>query len=209
MATAEEERLDKLMTASKTRHPRQEKFTGIVEAIRAYLDDFEGVVKLEADQQRIYLRWKEIYKLKMEGKTNVQIVNMLPKLMEVNEQTVRHDLRNFSKVFPPQFDADFEMEVLYSRAQEAYNRLSRSTDPKNQAIAQRYLETMQKCVVWFKENANTPRPQDLKPPIYIITSNPRDIGINSDMPDAAELMRKYQTRKKAKSTEEVEYEDVG
>jgi hypothetical protein len=204
-----EERIEVLLAKSRARHTAPVKLGNSVEAIRAYLNDYTDSVILTDEQEMIYARWKEIYRLKMEGKTVPQIVAHITRLWEVSEKTVRLDLRQFARVFPPQFDADFEMQVLYNRAQEAYNKFSRSTDVKLQAIAQKYLETMHKCIVWFKENANTPRPEDLKPPTFILTIDPRDIGIEDEVPDIDALMRKYIGKRKYEKAEAIDYEPGG
>jgi hypothetical protein len=209
MPIRSEEQYQALLLKSKARHPEEEPLNA-VEAIRNFLHQPAGAVQLSPEHEKIYLRWKEIYALKMQNMGPTEIVKIVSRMCDVNENTVRCDLFDFHKVFPPQFNADFEMEVLYTQAQASYNRLSKSTDPRNQAIAQRYLETVQKCIVWFKEKANIPLPQDMKAPVYILTMNPRDIGIDEDIPDAEILLRKYRTRKNiTHNAIDTEFEDVG
>lgn len=200
------ERLNELMEQRKLLNAPQPTADNALSCIQCYLDDHTGTYELSEEHKKIYDRWKYIYNLKLDGKTSDQIVSHVKKLFGVSDRTVRYDLNRYAKAFTIQFDAEFELRVIYHKCELQYQKYKDMTNPKFAAIAQKYLAQMERIATEL--NLDTPLdPDKFIPGVFVVTVNPKDIGIEDDIPSTDELFRKYHSKRK-KTDSSIEEADV-
>lgn len=205
MAEFEQGELDQLLEYRKALVGTPAINKSALESIVEWMSDASGGITLSETNQKVFDRMKEIYKMKLDGKTNSQIVMSMHKFSGYSENTIRSDIKNLGKVFPSNLDVDVEMTVLYERNQQLISRLTGSNNPKMLSQLAKLHQIQKDILLYFKGDSNLPDPELFKPNIFIITTNPKDIGLDDDVPSMEELKRKYKSKTIA---ETIEVEEI-
>lgn len=185
----------------------QPKSRETVDAILAWLDDPTGLIKLNEEQEAIFKRWKQIHSLRMDGKTIPQIIENITKFFGVSDRTVRQDLKNVGRVFKTHFDSEVELQIIYERLQRLISRYELSTNPKILALIPKLIKEQKEIALQLKSDSLLNDPELLRPHTFIITTNPKDIGIEEDLPSQEELMKKFK-KHIDKVIEDIDHEEL-
>lgn len=191
-----DEKLNELIEQRKLLNAPQPAGDNVLACIQCYLNDHTGTYQLSKEHKEIYTRWKYIYGLKMEGKTTEQIISHVKKLYGVSDRTIRYDLNKYAKAFTIQFEAEFELRVIYHKCEVQYQKYKDMTNPKFAALAQKYLAQMERIAGELKTETALD-PAKFIPGIFVVTVNPKDIGIEDEIPSSEELFRHYHKKRKA------------
>lgn len=191
-----EDKLNELIEKRKLLNAPQPSGDNVLACIQCYLDDHTGTYELSKEHKEIYDRWKYIYGLKMEGKTTEQIISHVRKLFGVSDRTVRYDLSKYAKAFTIQFEAEFELRVIYHKCEVQFNKMKDMRDPKLANLAKKYLSQMESIAKELKTETSLD-PTKFIPGIFVVTVNPKDIGIEDEIPSSDELFRHYHKKRKA------------
>ena len=199
-----DEKLQSLIAMRKLQNAPEPVNGTALSCIQTYLDDHTGTYELSAEHQKIFDRWKYIYNLKLEGKSVNQIIAHVTKLFGISEKTVRYDLTNYTKAFKIHFDAEFEIRVIYHKCELQYQKYKDMTDAKFASLAQKYLAQMQAIASELKLDNPHLDPSKFQQNVFIVTSNPKDIGISDDIPETDELMRMYKAKRSGTRIQDAE-----
>lgn len=198
----EQSSLDELMEFRKVLGPPKAENKTALEAIQEWLADQTGNIVLSPEHQVIFNRWKEVYKMKIDGKTQTQIINHITKFNGVSENTVRNDLKNIAKIFPNNLDVDVEMMITYEQVQLFLQRLQSSSNPKIMNLIPKAIALKLEVLKYLKGDSNLPNPEDFKQNLFIVTADPKSLGIQEELPSLSEMEKRYKSRT---SPEDIEF----
>lgn len=187
------ERLEKLIAIRSLHAAPIPKDNSAYEHIKSYVEDTTGTVILSDENKKIFHRWKNIHQLRVDGYTQEQVIVMVQKLHDVCEKTVRRDLQSFFKIFRYDFDADYELQIIYLRCQAYLKKAENAGDLK---LVEKFSQKLIDLNKFFKGEGNIPAVDQFNQININITANPEDVGLTRVAHSTEELMRMFKVQKK-------------
>jgi hypothetical protein len=202
------EKLEKLIAIRSLHAPPVPKDNSAYEAIKAYVEDTTGKVILSDENKKIFSRWKNIHQLRLDGYTHEQVIVMIQKLHDICEKTVRRDLKQFYKIFRYDFDADYELQIMYLKYQAF---LQKATNAGDLNLAEKFGNKIIELAKYFKGDGSLPDASQFNILNISITANPEDVGLKRVPYSTEELMKMFKSQKKKielkEEAETISYED--